>query len=176
MSKEWGASSGPWPWTPFAWGGRARFFESGEVRLAILSLLSDGPKHGYQLMKELEERSGGLYRASAGSVYPTLQQLEDEGLIVAEQREGKRIYSLTDGGRAELAKDPAAVRRIWRRAEQWKEWGQFGNPEVMWGLWHTLGPLMKAVWKAAAKAGRKPGGLDHIREILNRAIDDLDAL
>ena len=56
-----------------AFGRRARFFESGEVRLAILSLLSEGPKHGYQLMKEMEERSGGLYRASAGSVYPTLQ-------------------------------------------------------------------------------------------------------
>ena len=84
------------------------------MRLAILSLLSDGPKHGYQLMKELEERSGGLYRASAGSVYPTLQQLEDEGLILAEQREGKRVYSITEAGRAELAKDPEAVRRIWR--------------------------------------------------------------
>jgi DNA-binding PadR family transcriptional regulator len=177
MSKEWfGSTAGPWSWTPFAWGGRARFFESGEVRLAILSLLSEGPKHGYQLMKELEERSGGLYRASAGSVYPTLQQLEDEGLILAEQREGKRVYSLTEAGRAELAKVPEAVRRIWRRAEQWEEWGQFGNPETMGALWHALGPLIKAVWKAAAKAGKKPNGLDRIREILNRAIGELDAL
>ena len=177
MSKEWWSTTGnPWAWTPFPWGGRARFFESGEVRLAILSLLSEAPKHGYQLMKEMEERSGGLYRASAGSVYPTLQQLEDEGLILAEPREGKRVYSLTEAGRAELAKDPEAVRRIWRRAEQWEEWRQLGNPETIWGLGHALGPLMKAVWKAAAKAGRKPDGLDRIREILNRAIDELDAL
>lgn len=177
MSKEWfGTAAGPWSWTPFAWGGRARFFESGEVRLAILSLLSEGPKHGYQLMKELEERSGGLYRASAGSVYPTLQQLEDEGLILAEQREGKRVYSLTEAGRAELAKDPEAVRRIWRRAEQWEEWGQFGKPETMGVLWHSVGPLMKSVWKAAARAGRHPGNLDRIREILDRASHDLEAL
>ena len=53
------------------------------MRLAILSLLADGPRHGYELMKLLQERSGGVYRASAGTIYPTLQQLEDEGLVVA---------------------------------------------------------------------------------------------
>src|SRR5690242_4843816 len=80
------------------WGGpgSSRFFEGGEVRLAILSLLSEGPKHGYQLMKEMKERSGGLYRASAGTIYPTLQMLEDEGLIEAVQQEGKRAFRLTD--------------------------------------------------------------------------------
>jgi DNA-binding PadR family transcriptional regulator len=65
------------------WGFRRRFFEPGEVRIALLSLLKDGPKHGYELMKELEARSGGMYKASAGSVYPNLQLLEDEGLIKA---------------------------------------------------------------------------------------------
>jgi DNA-binding PadR family transcriptional regulator len=163
-------------WAPFGFGGGARFFEPGEVRLAILSLLSEGAKHGYQLMRELEERSGGMYRASAGSVYPTLQQLEDEGLIVAEQREGKRIYSLTEAGRAELAKDPEAVRRIWRRAEQWEEWGQFRNPEAMMDLMHSVKPLMRAVWRASRHAGRHPGGMDRIRDILDRATRDLEAL
>jgi DNA-binding PadR family transcriptional regulator len=173
----WGTYANSWDWPPFGgFGGRARFFESGEVRLAILSLLSEGPKHGYQLMKELEERSGGLYRASAGSIYPTLQQLEDEGLIVAEQRDGKRVYQLTDSGRAELGKDPDAVRRIWHRAEQWEEWGQFRNPEYMMGLMHSFKPMMKAVRKAAGRVGRQPGGMDRIRAILDQASRDLDAL
>jgi DNA-binding PadR family transcriptional regulator len=173
----WGSYASSWDWPPFGgFGGRARFFESGEVRLAILSLLSEGPKHGYQLMKELEERSGGLYRASAGSIYPTLQQLEDEGLIVAEQRDGKRVHSLTDAGRAELDKDPDAVRRIWHRAEQWEEWGQFRNPEYMMGLMHSFKPMMKAVRKAAGRVGRQPGGMDRIRAILDQASRDLDAL
>jgi hypothetical protein len=70
---------GPWedwgPWAGFAGGPRGRFFEFGEVRLAILSLVREEAKHGYQLIKELSDRSGGLYRASAGTVYPTLQQL-----------------------------------------------------------------------------------------------------
>jgi DNA-binding PadR family transcriptional regulator len=61
--------------------GPGRFFGPGEVRLALLSLVAEAPSHGYELMKKLEERSAGVYRASAGTVYPTLQQLEDEGLI-----------------------------------------------------------------------------------------------
>src|SRR5579864_6284023 len=97
---------------------RGRFFEIGEIRLAILSLLSEGPKHGYQLMKEMKERSGGVYSASAGSVYPTLQQLEDELLIKSVQQNGRRVYELTAAGREELAKDPDGVRRIWERAEE----------------------------------------------------------
>jgi hypothetical protein len=79
-----------------SWAGGGRFFGPGEVRLALLSLLSGGPKHGYDLMKRLEARSGGMYKASAGTVYPTLQQLEDEGLVVSEAKEGKRVYQLTD--------------------------------------------------------------------------------
>ena len=78
-----------------------RFFGPGEVRLALLSLLTEAPVHGYELMKRLEERSGGVYRASAGTVYPTLQQLEDEGLINSESHEGKKVYRLTDEGERE---------------------------------------------------------------------------
>src|SRR5215472_17441502 len=97
------------------WGKRGRFFEHGEVRLAILSLLSESPRHGYDLMKELESRSGATYKVSAGTMYPTLQQLEDEGLIVSEQKEGRRTYQITDAGRAELERERAKVEEIWRR-------------------------------------------------------------
>src|SRR5499425_561289 len=94
------------PWAAYRpWNRWSRFFGAGEVRLALLSLLEEGPKHGYQLMKDLEERSGGLYRASAGAIYPTLQQLEDEGLIASETQEGKKIYRLTDSGRRELERN-----------------------------------------------------------------------
>src|SRR5215467_12820508 len=111
----WGGAWGAWiGMTGFQ---KPRFFESGEVRIAILSLLSEGPKHGYQLMKEMKERSGGVYQASAGSIYPTLQQLEDEGLIESETKDGKRVYKLTPAGRKELESDPESVRRIWERAE-----------------------------------------------------------
>jgi len=81
-------------------GPRAR---RGDIRACILALLAEQPMHGYQIIQELESRSGGLWRPSPGSVYPTLQLLEDEGLVVREEGEGKRVYSLTDEGRAKAA-------------------------------------------------------------------------
>jgi DNA-binding PadR family transcriptional regulator len=75
----------------------------GDVRAAIIALLAEEPMHGYQIITELTERSGGAWRPSPGSVYPTLQVLEDQGLVTADQSEGRRVFSLTDAGRAEAA-------------------------------------------------------------------------
>jgi DNA-binding PadR family transcriptional regulator len=75
----------------------------GDVRPAILAVLEDEPMHGYQVIRVLEERSGGRWRPSAGSVYPTLQQLQDEGLVRSEEVDGRRTYSLTDEGRTLVA-------------------------------------------------------------------------
>ncbi|MGB4137542.1 MAG: PadR family transcriptional regulator [Microbacterium sp.] len=72
----------------------------GDVRAAVLSLLAEQPMHGYQIIHEIEERSGGSWKPSAGSVYPTLQLLADEGLISAEEQQGRKTYSLTEEGRA----------------------------------------------------------------------------
>jgi DNA-binding PadR family transcriptional regulator len=71
----------------------------GDVRAAVLSLLSEKPMHGYQIIREIEERSGGAWKPSPGSVYPTLQLLTDEGLITAEESSGRKTYSLTAEGR-----------------------------------------------------------------------------
>lgn len=75
----------------------------GEVRSAILALLAERPMHGYQIIHEIEERSGGSWKPSAGSVYPTLQLLADEGFISAEESNGRKIFSLTEAGREEVA-------------------------------------------------------------------------
>ena len=82
-----GHGRGPW--------SRAR---RGDVRSAILLLLADEPMHGYQIMTRLEEKSGGAWRPSPGSVYPTLQLLEDQGVIKGEEADGRRVFSLTEGG------------------------------------------------------------------------------
>ena len=115
------------PLSGFAGGPGGRFFGFGEVRLAILSLLQEGPKHGYQLIKELTDRSGGLYRASAGTVYPTLQQLEDEGLVQSDHQDGRKVYRLTPEGVQELEREKETVERIWKRAERWGDWGQWAG-------------------------------------------------
>jgi DNA-binding PadR family transcriptional regulator len=95
---------GPWgggPWgPPFGGRGGGPRARRGDVRAAILALLAERPMHGYEMIQELEARTNGLWRPSAGSIYPTLQLLEDEGLVTGEESEGKRRFSLTDAGRA----------------------------------------------------------------------------
>ncbi|MGO1801288.1 MAG: PadR family transcriptional regulator [Microbacteriaceae bacterium] len=80
-------------------GGSTRMAR-GDVRAAVLSLLAEEPMHGYQIIREIEDRSGGTWKPSAGSVYPTLQLLADEGLVAAEEQNGRKTYSLTEAGRA----------------------------------------------------------------------------
>jgi DNA-binding PadR family transcriptional regulator len=92
------------PFGPFFFGGPGRFprgprARRGDVRAAALILLAEEPRNGYQLMQEIEHRSGGVWRPSPGSVYPALSQLEDEGLVRVEEQEGRRTYVLTDAGR-----------------------------------------------------------------------------
>lgn len=82
--------------------GKRRFFERGQFKMALLALLAAAPMHGYQLIKAMEEKTGGLYSPSAGSVYPNLQLLEDMNLIASREEEGKKLYSITDQGRAHL--------------------------------------------------------------------------
>jgi DNA-binding PadR family transcriptional regulator len=81
----------------------------GEVRSAVLALLAERPMHGYQIIREIEERSGGAWKPSAGSVYPTLQLLADEGSVNAEESNGRKIYSLTEAGREEVADSKLSV-------------------------------------------------------------------
>lgn len=75
----------------------------GELRSAVLALLAERPMHGYQIIREIEERSGGSWKPSAGSIYPTLQLLADEGLVSAEESNGRKNYTLTEAGREEVA-------------------------------------------------------------------------
>ena len=92
----------------------------GEVRSAVLALLAERPMHGYQIIREIEERSHGSWKPSAGSVYPTLQLLADEGLIRAEESNGRKIYSLTDAGREEVGHADASA--------PWEETGPASGP------------------------------------------------
>jgi DNA-binding PadR family transcriptional regulator len=111
-----GPGFGPEVWTigPLGGpGGRRAKARRGDVRTAALLLLAEEPRNGYQIMQALEERSEGLWRPSPGSVYPALQQLEDEGLIRSVEQDGRRVYDLTDAGRAYVAERPADQPAPW---------------------------------------------------------------
>src|SRR6478672_8243452 len=132
---DWGFGAGfpfggPGGWSG-AWGGRGRggpgrggrrrsqMFESGEVKFVILRLLNEKPRHGYEVIRALEERFGGLYTPSPGAVYPTLQLLEDLGYVTAQQQDGKRVYSITAEGRRFLAEREDVVEDIRSRVGAW---------------------------------------------------------
>ena len=173
-----GAVASPFVGAGFPWGrgGRwGRFFGPGEIRLALLSMLESGPKHGYELMKELETKSGGIYKASAGAIYPALQQLEDEGMVISDAAAGKRTYSLTNEGRKELQKEAETVKRIWRRAEQagdWAPWMGLEGAEVM----RPAADVMKTALRAATRGSHDSAKIAKIREILERTKHEIEDL
>jgi DNA-binding PadR family transcriptional regulator len=104
-------------WGPRGGGPGGHRARRGDVRSAVLSLLTEKPMHGYEIIGTLEERSGGRWRPSAGSIYPTLQLLADEGLVKAEEVDGKRVFSLTDEG-------TKAAEAISDRRKEWEEAGE----------------------------------------------------
>ena len=108
-----------WPGPPGPPGPKA---SRGDVRAAILALLREGPRNGYQIMAEIEERSGGAWRPSPGAVYPALSQLADEGLIEPDESGSKRMFRLTDAGREYVAENPEMARGAWESTEQQEAW------------------------------------------------------
>jgi DNA-binding PadR family transcriptional regulator len=132
-AKQWpGAFGGPWGrWWPGPPGppGTSRGPKAGrgDVRAAILALLREGPRNGYQIMSDIEERSGGAWRPSPGAVYPALAQLADEGLIVGEESGGRRTFKLTEAGRAYVEDNPEMARGTWESMAR-------GDPGEMPGL------------------------------------------
>jgi DNA-binding PadR family transcriptional regulator len=107
---------GPWRGMAFGPGGRRGRARRGDVRAAILLLLEEEPRNGYQLMEEIESRSGGAWRPSPGSVYPALAQLEDEALIRSDESAGRRSFELTDEGRAYVADNRESLGSPWDEA------------------------------------------------------------
>jgi DNA-binding PadR family transcriptional regulator len=118
-----GGARGAWWMGPPGPPGQTRPKASrGDVRAAILALLQEGPRNGYQIMSDIEERSGGAWRPSPGAVYPALSQLADEGLIVADETGGRRTFSLTEAGRQYVEENPEMARGAWESTAQQEAW------------------------------------------------------
>jgi DNA-binding PadR family transcriptional regulator len=126
---HWGGGSGGswgawWPGPPGPpWGApRGAKAARGDVRAAILALLREGPRTGYQIMSDIEARSGGAWRPSPGAVYPALAALADEGLIVGEESGGRRTFTLTEAGRDYVEQNPEMARGAWESQSQQEDW------------------------------------------------------
>jgi DNA-binding PadR family transcriptional regulator len=163
---------GPWrghgfdPW-------RGRVFGKGDLKYVILDLLQDRPAHGYELIRALEERFRGFYSPSPGSVYPTLQLLEDLGYVSADQRDGKKVYSITEEGRKFLEENRRAVEDIWGRA------GEGWSPELAAEMREMGGEIrgLGRLFGTEMRAGRvDPDKLRRVREVIARATREIEEI
>jgi DNA-binding PadR family transcriptional regulator len=144
-----------------------RFFGHGDLRYVILALLEEQPRHGYELMKELEERTGGAYRPSAGVVYPTLALLEDEGLIRPSDGEAARkLFEITEAGKAELDKNRAGVEAVFAQMDEAAQNAGPGRPR--------LGRAMMNLGMALKNRMSRPVTPEDLDRIVNM-IDDTAA-
>ena len=166
--------------------GGPRMFGRGDLKYALLDLLQERPKHGYEMMKELEDRSGGFYSPSAGAIYPTLQLLEDRGWVTTEAVEGKKVYAISDAGRAALKEHRERAGGPWGHGGPGGPWGwghhhhergPFGRearPELR-ALREEAGQVARLMRAAVLASGGDPQRLARLRAIVSRAKGELEA-
>ena len=159
------------------WGGSRgrtskRMFSGGELRLVLLKLIADQPRHGYELIKAVEEMTGGEYGPSPGIVYPTLTMLEDMGLIAeAKSKDTKKVYEATAEGRAHLEKNAEEVDELIARLEGHGRHRRRGQrPEIG----RAIGNLMTALRNRIAHEGWNEQLLDEVVDILDEAAQRIE--
>ena len=146
-------------------GGRGRMFGSGELRLVLLALVSETPRHGYELIKAIAELSGGNYAPSPGVVYPTLNLLTDEGLIAEQAGDGARkSFAVTDAGRAELDQRVDEFEKIVARLKALAEERER----------HSAPPLKRAMGNLFMAVRSRMGGTESDRETMHQIAEILD--
>jgi DNA-binding PadR family transcriptional regulator len=150
---------------------RGSSFQKGDLKYVILNLMKEKPRHGYEIIRELEDQSHGLYKPSPGVIYPTLQMLEEMGYAVSSEQESKKVYTITDEGLRflEQQKDQAnGVRSHIRRSWSFKKLGRMALVMKEYhALEHLLGDSFRQL--DADKAAR-------IREVLIQAYDNIEAI
>jgi DNA-binding PadR family transcriptional regulator len=139
----------------------------GRLRASVLALLAEQPRHGYEIILELAERSGGLWKPSPGSVYPLLQQLQDEGLVSSREEDGRRVYSLTEQGRRWVEENKEAGEAPWQAHGP-------KVPEGMLALLDGFRQLAATGWQVAQNGS--PAQLAEARAVLDEARRSLYAL
>lgn len=150
--------------------GPERFFGRGDIKFLLLELLLERPKHGYEMIKELEGRFSGFYSPSPGSVYPTLQMLEDRGYVRSTSEDGKRVYSITEEGRTYLqAQGHERPSRRWHQPE-------FGASPELRAFGREVFEFGRAVVQAARSSSHDPERMARLRGVIDRARREIYAI
>lgn len=174
------------PGGPGGPGMGPRMFGRGDLKYALLEALRERPKHGYEMMKELEERAGGFYMPSAGAVYPTLQLLEDRGWVTSESVEGKRVYTITDAGKQALVEFHERRESFGPRGPWGGPWEHHGRerhhghgpfeqarPELR-ALRHDAMDVARLMRAAVLASDGDPARVERLRGIVQQAREELE--
>jgi DNA-binding PadR family transcriptional regulator len=149
----------------------SRLFEKGDLKYVILDLLKEKPSHGYEIIRALEDKFHGFYTPSAGSVYPTLQMLEDMGHIKSTESDGKKVYEITEQGKEFLKEQGDAVNRI---KGHMKSWMGPRNHEDFHETMHELGRIGRLVGHRMHRLS--PEQLSQVKEIISRACKEIETI
>jgi DNA-binding PadR family transcriptional regulator len=143
------------------------------LRYVLLDVVSNGPRHGYEIIKQIEEQTGGRYTPSPGTLYPTLQYLEDLGFVTSSQDEGRKVYSITGGGTAELEQHAEVVSGFWSRFAEPSATGS--NQYEVSFLRDALDDLSRTVWSSlrAAMAGGDTATIRAVRQALEQCQNEI---
>ena len=153
-------------------GPKRRFVRKGELKYVLLEMLADEPVHGYEIIRRLEEESSGLYSPSPGSVYPTLQMLEDQGYVLSEQLDGKRVYRITKAGRAFREEHTARTDDIFSRFVHLGD--RFAGQEMR-DVTKSFIHLAQLSLDRAVGANGDPERLERLKTILDRTAEEIEA-
>lgn len=146
-------------------------FQKGDMKYVILDLLKEKPQYGYEIIRALEAQSHGFYRPSAGAVYPTLQMLEEMGHASSTDREGKKVYAITDEGRRFLEENSDWADEI--RNCMCHHWNT-KNFAAIGGIMDEFSNLMESVGTKISQA--EPEKLTRIREVVSRTRQEIEAI
>ena len=170
FDNPWSSMFGPGA-TGIGKGFRWRIFDRGDLKYMILELLRETPMHGYEVMRALEETSGGAYTASPGSVYPALQSLEDDGYVRSEEADGRKVYTITDEGLRFLELNQDRVQRILRRI---KDLARQFSEAPMTDVTRSFMRLAQASFEQSVRRVGDAESMDRLSEILERAAREVE--
>ncbi len=153
--------------------GRRQWFGSGDMKYVVLKLLREKPMHGYEVMKALEEQTRGCYKPSPGTVYPTLQWLEDEGLVRIQEENGKKVSDITDDGLEFLDEHKTTVDDIFERVEEMID---TFLTDPMPDVSRLVGKLVSQAYRMTWRYREDDEKRAQVRTILGRAIEELEEL
>ena len=163
---------GNWFDRGFNFGGVGPHFERGDIKLVVLNLLKDKPRHGYDIIQEIEKKFHGFYNPSSGIIYPTLQLLEDRDMVISNQKDGKKVYTITDQGLKFLKEHEDELEEMQKRVHG--PWGEYGD--FMHEIREEMGQTAKLMFLKVSQGKLNTEKKEKLHKAFNNFREELEKI